>query len=475
MSDPVNQESTALMAHLLRRAGFGATRDELEQYLARGYEAVVEDLLHPSDPQNMPDDVIRRYHPEQSELRDLNSSGAYWMYRMITTKSPSEEKIALFWHGLLATGYTKLNQARSQLNQIDMFRRNGLGSFRDLLVELSRDPAMLLWLDNNENHNGAINENFGRELLELFSMGIGNYTEEDVKEGSRAFTGWTLGNAEYMAIRAYKDSIWPYSRIAWHFQYREQDHDDGEKTFLGETGNFNGEDIIDIIVKQEATARFICTRLFQFFAADEVTAEGEETVSEMMRSYFDSGYEIRAVLRTLYNSTYFKSDSARYARVKGPVELIVGAMRLAGSYQSPTLGIEKITNQSFFMGQGLLQPPTVEGWHEGSEWIDSGTLVERVNFVAQELGNIDRPGVRAIIDRLGADNGGALTPDQLVDRCLDLVGPITVSEATRATLVGFAQRQGDLNLKGHQPGDEAEQRVGNMLRLVASTREFQLA
>ena len=475
MSSPVTKENTALMAHLMRRAGFGANRQELEGYLAQGYESVVDELLHPTDPQNMPDDVIRRYHPEQSELRDLTSSGAYWMYRMITTQCPLEEKIALFWHGFLATGYTKLNQARSQLNQVEMFRRNGLGSFRDLLLEVSRDPAMLLWLDNNDNHNGAINENFGRELLELFSMGIGNYTEEDVKEGSRAFTGWTLGNAEYMAIRAYKDSIWPYSRIAWHFQYREQDHDNGEKTFLGETGNFNGEDIIDIIVKQEATARFICTRLFQFFAADDVTEDGEKAIAEMMGTYFKSGYEIRAVLRTLFNSRYFKSEAARYARVKGPVELIVGAMRLAGSYQSPTLGIEKVTNQSFFMGQGLLQPPTVEGWHEGSEWIDSGALVERVNFVAQEMGNTANPGVRDIIDRLCADNGAALTPDELVDRCLDLVGPITVSDATRVTLVGFAQRQGNLDLRDHQPGDEAEQRVGNMLRLVASSREFQLA
>jgi len=475
MTSTATRENTALMAHLLRRAGFGATRQELERYLAKGYEAVVDDLLNPSDPQNMPDDVIRRYHPEQSELRDLTSSGAYWMYRMITTQCPLEEKIALFWHGLLATGYTKLNQARSQLNQIDMFRRSGLGSFRGLLLELSKDPAMLLWLDNNDNHNGAINENFGRELLELFSLGIGNYTEEDVKEGSRAFTGWTLGNAEYMAIRASKDSIWPYSRIAWHFEYREQDHDNGEKTFLGETGNFNGEDIINIIAKQEASARFLATRLFQFFAADEVSEDGEKTITEMMKTYFDSGYEIRAVLRTLFNSDYFKSEAARYARVKGPVELIVGAMRLAGSYQSPTLGIEKITNQSFFMGQGLLNPPTVEGWHEGSEWIDSGVLVERVNFAAQEMGNTSRPGVRDIIDRLSASSGGTLTPDEMVDQCLDLVGPIAVSDETRDTLVGFAERQGDLDLKDHQPGDEAEQRVGNMLRLVASSREFQLA
>ncbi len=475
MSNAMSEDSTALMAHLLRRAGFGATRNELETYLAVGYEGVVEELLHPQDPQNLPDDLIRRYHAEQSEMRDLTSSGAYWMYRMISTRCPMEEKIALFWHGLFATGYTKLNQARAQLNQIDMFRKYGLGNYRNLLVELSKDPAMLLWLDNNDNHKDAINENYGRELLELFSMGIGNYTEEDIKEGSRAFTGWTLANAEYMAIRAFKDSIWPYSRIAWHFEYRDRDHDHGEKTFLGEAGNFDGGDIIDIIVRQDATARFISTRLFQFFAADEVDEDGEAVVKEMMQTYFDSGYEIRSVLRTLFNSDYFKSEKARFARVKGPVELMVGAMRLAGSYQTPTLGIEKVTNQSLFMGQGLLQPPTVEGWHEGSEWIDSGTLVERVNFVSQELSNVERPGIQAIIDRLASGDSGPLSPEELVERCLDLVGPIQVSDSTRNTLLGFARRQGDLDLAGHQAGDEAEQRVGNMLRLVASTREFQLA
>ena len=248
---------TALMAHLLRRAGFGANRDELESYLEIGYDGAVEALLNPSDPGNMPDDLIRRYHVEQSELRDLPGSSAYWMYRMISTSCPMEEKTALFWHGLFATGYSKLNQARSQLNQVEMFRRSGLGSFEDLLVELSKDPAMIVWLDNNENHGASINENYGRELLELFSMGIGNYSEDDIKGCARAFTGWTLGNAEYMSVRAAKDSIWPYGRIAWHFDYREEDHDDGEKTFLGETGRFNGEDIIAIIVKQGATARFV--------------------------------------------------------------------------------------------------------------------------------------------------------------------------------------------------------------------------
>ena len=471
----MSNENTALMAHLMRRAGFGASRDELERRIDEGYEATVEELLDTSNVSSMPDDLIRRYHVEQSELRDLAGSAAYWMYRMISTDKPLEEKMALFWHGLFATGYTKLNQARSQLNQVEMFRRNGLGRFDEMLLEISRDPAMLVWLDNQDNHGDAINENYGRELLELFSMGIGNYTEDDIKECARAFTGWTLGNAEYMAVRAQKDSIWPYGRIAWHFDYRDEDHDGGEKTFLGETGNFDGEDIIQIIAKQDATAEFICTRLFQFFAADEVTEEGRPVIDAMKETYFESDYEIKNVLRTLFNSDYFKSSEARFARVKGPVELVVGAIRMAGSYQTPTLGIEKVSNNMLYMGQGLLQPPTVEGWHEGVEWIDSGSLVERVNFAGKELSDTDSPGVRAIIDRLAETGDGVLSPAEFADGCVDLLGPIVVGEDTRSVLVDYASRQGDLDLRERLPGDDAEKRVGNMLRLIAATREYQLA
>ena len=465
----------SLMAHLMRRAGFGATRDELEAAVAKGYEATVEELLHPGDPQDLAQDVIRRYHTEQAELRLSDGAAANWMYRMITTKNPLEEKLALFWHSLLATGYVKLNQANALLNQIEMFRRYGLGNYATLLVELSKDPAMIIWLDNNDNHKEAINENYGRELLELFSMGIGNYSEDDIKECARAFTGWTLGNAEYMSTRASRDSIWPYSRINWHFQYRAYDHDDGEKTFLGETGNFNGDDIIQIIAKQEATARFVSTRLFQSFAADEVDEDGEKVIDEMIKSYFDSGYEIRSVMRTLFNSDYFKSDKARWARVKGPVELVIGAVRLAGSYREPTPGIEQVARQAVYMGQGLLQPPSVEGWHEGIEWVDSGALVERVNFVAHELANVQNPGVRRIIERLAEDNDGPFTPDALVDKCLDLMGPVDVSDATRAALLGYAEHLGEISLKDHQVGDEAEKGVAGLLSLAAATKEFQLA
>ena len=229
------------------------------------------------------------------------------------------------------------------------------------------------------------------------------------------------------------------------------------------------------MVRQEATAYFICTRLFQFFAADEVDEGGEGAIKEMVRTYFNSNYEMRSVLRVLFNSDYFKSGEARFARVKGPVELMVGAMRLAGSYRTPTLGIEKVTNQSRFMGQGLLVPPTVEGWHEGLEWIDSGALMERVNFVAKELSNTKNAGVRAIIERLARGNSAALSPEELVDSCLELAGPFQVSDLSRNSLVEYARLQGDLDLRDHKAGDEAEQRVGNILRLVASTREFQLA
>ena len=471
MSDP----KLALMAHLMRRAGFGATRGELEGYMAKGHEAVVEELLHPADPQNMPDDIIRRYHVDLSELRHLSQGVAYWLYRMITTKCPLEEKIALFWHSLFATSFKKLNHPRAMLNQIDMFRRQGLGSFPTLLVELSKDPAMTIWLDNQDNHKGAINENYGRELMELFSMGIGNYTEQDIKECARAFTGWTLENAEWMAFCSRQDSVWPYGRIDWHFEYRDYDHDEGEKTFLGETGRFNGEDVIDIIVRQEITARFICGRLFQYFAADEVTEEGEQLIQTMMGVYFESGYEIRSVLRTLFNSDYFKSEQVRFARMKGPAELLVSAVRLAGSYRTPNLAISQLASQVSYMGQGLLDPPSVEGWHEGQEWIDSGSLVERVNFAAKELGDVLNPGVRAIIERLAAENGGVLSPERLVERCLDVLGPITVSDHTLASLVRFAAKEGDVHLAGRQPGDTAEQQIGHVLRLIASTKEFQLA
>ena len=189
----MSDHDIALMAHLMRRAGFGASRAELEARVAQGYEATVEELLHPESQPALDEDVLYRYFPNLEGPLAPVQAQTNWVYRMINTPRPLEEKMALFWHQLFATGNSKIDNPPELLQQIAMFRRHGLGSFRDLLVELAKNPAMIFWLDNNGNHRGAINENWGRELLELFSMGVGNYSEDDIKEASRAFTGWTIG------------------------------------------------------------------------------------------------------------------------------------------------------------------------------------------------------------------------------------------------------------------------------------------
>ena len=204
-------------------------------------------------------------------------------------------------------------------------------------------------------------------------------------------------------------------------------------------------------------------------------AEGEQVIDQMSRSYFESGYEVRSVLRTLFNSDYFKSEETRFARVKNPVELVVGAIRQAGDFQQPSLGIESLAGVCNFMGQGIMRPPSVEGWHEGEEWIESGTLIERVNFVAEELSNVNLPGIQRIIDRIAASNGATMTADELVDRCLDIIGPVEVSDDTRKVLTAHAGRQGEIDLGSREAGGDADRRVGDLLGLIGSTREFQMA
>ena len=206
----------ALLAHLLRRAGFGATRDGLERYAALGYEAVVEELLHPeaAPPALDNEDLIRRYHVEDNSGQPYSNAQAYWVYRMINTRRPMEEKVALFWHHVFATGYQKCDQPKVMLMQLDMFRRYGFGSFRDLLVQLSKNPAMIVWLDNQQNHGDSVNENYGRELLELFSMGVGNYTETDVRQASRAFTGWSTRHTDYR--RSVRGRTWSNPSGGWN-------------------------------------------------------------------------------------------------------------------------------------------------------------------------------------------------------------------------------------------------------------------
>ena len=353
-----------------------------------------------------------------------------------------------------------------------MFRRHGLGRCSDLLLQLAQDPAMVFYLDNCMSHKGAINENWGRELLELFSMGVGrdgqlNYSEDDVKEAARAFTGWTVANAM---------PRYPYGRYLSKFIYDPTDHDDAPKTFLGETGNWNGEDIIRIIAKQPATARFISRHLYNFFVADEppvpawqhTPPRDPEAIKQLEDEYFRSDYNIRSMLQLLFNSDFFKQ--ARFAKVKSPVETVVGTTRLVGDFAFPRPGFNALTLNIRYMGQDLLNPPTVEGWHTGKEWIDSGTLVERINFTADQVGNVNLPGVRDIIARLRAE-GPTLSPERLVDGCLELLGGYQLAEETRSELVTLARSAGEI-----QTGEEKfSHRVAQMLQSIVATTEYLFA
>ncbi len=463
----------ATMAHLLRRAGFGATREELETYCAKGYEATLEELLHPENQPPWEDDLEERHYVWYRASVSFESSQSKWVYRMINTERPLEEKMALFWHGILCTGEAKVENGTQMSLIIDMFRRHGLGDFRNLLVELAKDPGMVYYLDNNLSHKDAINENWGRELLELFSLGVGmdgnlNYTEDDVKACARAFTGWTVGNL----IPRY-----PYTRYTREFIYTSTDHDDSEKTFLGQTGRWNGEDVIDIILTQPACARFLSRHLYNFFVADDVQVPAwqdtpprdPEAIGTLEKALMESNYDMRSVMRVLFNSDFFME--ARFARVKSPAEVVAGTMRLVHDFTSPKFGIYPLAREARYMGQDLLNPPSVEGWHTGKEWVDSGSLVERINFVADQVGNTELPGVKAIVNRLAIQ--GALSLEQFVEGCLDLMGPLEVSEDTYKTLVDYARRDGELHNSTEEERTTFARRVGEMLQLIAATQEYQ--
>ena len=461
----------ALMAHLMRRAGFGATRSELEEYAAGDYEAVVEDLLHPERFPELEEDVLRRYYLHLSHMEQPAPWNARWIFRMVNTERPLQEKMALFWHHVFATGYSKSNHPTSSILQIETFRRNGISDLRHVLIDLSRDPAMIHWLDNNENHKGEPNENYGRELLELFTMGVGNYSEEEIKMAARAFTGWSFKNPI---------PLYPQGAFPSEFDYLEVDHDDSEKTFLGETGRFNGEDIIDIIVKQPATARFISRHMYNFFVADEIQVpswneeppKDPEAIETLSKAYMDSGGEMRPILRTLFNSDFFKE--AQFQRVKSPAELVAGTIKLVGTYRFPEYGLLDLDTATALMGQRLMDPPSVEGWHTGKEWIDGGILNERVNFAVNQISDVTSPGVQDIIARLGA-GGPSLSPEDMVDRCLDLVGPMKVGDKTRDVLLRYAESGGDLRLDTDDERVRASTRIGRTLQLIVASREYQFA
>ena len=390
-------------AHLIERAGFGAAPDEVARLAALtprqavdelvDYESIANDLkpfdesviwdpgMDPFPPSRaeavriarergvglgekvLPEGAQRRLQPVVDKFFyglyanaiETQRLGLWWANRMFSTRRPLEEKLTLFWHGHFATGENKVRDYRMMIRQNEMLRARASGAFRDLLVGILKDPAMLVYLDNGENVKKHPNENFGRELLELFTMGVGNYTERDVREAARAFTGWTN---DVLA-----------------FRFDADQHDFGQKTFLGRTGTFDGEDIIDAILAQPVTAEFVAAKVYRFFVRDEIAGPVK---ADLGRTYRDSGYQMKPLLKRIFLSKDFYSPSAFATQIKSPVHLVVSTYRKMSLGQVPT--IPDFGRMTSGLGQSLFDPPNVAGWAGGRTWITPSTLLNRGNL-----------------------------------------------------------------------------------------------
>ena len=456
--------STKSIKHLMRRASFGAPHSLLETLCNQSYEEIVEQLLAPETQPDYDELTFFRYHPTADVMYVPNHAKLNWLYRMTHSQRYLQEKMALFWHYVFATGDLKVGNPYAMHTQIEMFRTHGMGNYRTLLIELAKDPAMIFWLDNQENHKRAPNENWGRELLELFSLGVGHYTEKDVFECARAFTGWTFTNKMHRR----------FGPNPWKFVYRPEDHDNGEKTFLGHTGNFNGEDIIDIILKQPACPAFITRHLYNFFVADEPEVpkwtneppRDPEAIKYLSEVFVESNYEIKPVLRALFNSDSFKN--AIYQKIKSPVEVIVGTLKLTGDMNGPDPRWGEVAQAPTTMGQDVLNPPSVEGWHTGKEWINSGAFISRVNFVADRLKNTELPGVKTIIENV-KQNSNHNVPESIVDSCLEELGDLKLESDSYSELIDEIKLNGDLN----STGNDIDNKIANTLSMIAGTKEYQ--
>jgi hypothetical protein len=395
-------------AHLLERAGFGGTPDEIEAlakmtpaqavaHLVRfegtgagnlplfNHSGIHDPGLEPFPPSRpaatdraketgealgikVKPAGNRRLQPVVNEffywLRasflETNRVAYWWANRMVASPRPLQEKMALFWHGHFAVNEAKVRDYRKLLAQLELYEKQGTGNFKDLTMAVAQDPAMLSFLDAGVNVKGASNENFAREIMELFTMGVGNYTEKDIREAARAFTGWNYSDLKFVV--------------------NKDRHDDGEKTFLGKTGRFDGVDVVNIILQQPVTAEFIAGKIYSYFVRQELSPELQKQLGSVLRQ---SDFEIRPLLEKIFLSRDFYSPVSVGTQIKSPVELAVSTYRKLGLKSVP--GVPDFNSVTGALGQQLFSPPTVVGWAGGQSWVTPGLLLERGNFVRDVL------------------------------------------------------------------------------------------
>lgn len=478
-----NGSSTALIgdarrraAHLLRRAGFGGSLAEIEEFAGLSREEAVSRLVDYEAVDNGALDArlaaanFQLTYSAGSRGQVVADMQKWWLTRMAYTARPLEERLTLTWHGILTSQISKIGAQRASwmVWQNELFREHAAGRFDDLVQAVAKDPAMMMYLDTIESTKEHPNENFPRELMELFTMGEGNYTEDDVRESSRAFTGWRLSRppfppreelAKLTEEERQQRQFEVISAYRPEFVFNAREHDAGEKTFLGRTGPFNGEDIIAIIMEQPATGRYVCRRLWEQFAY----ADPEPDVIAPVEAAWDaSGHSIREVVRAILMSDAFYSERAYRGKVRSPIELVIGLVRgmeidLSRDISVGT-GTARRGRSNFYaaMDQVLYEPPNVAGWPGGPAWLSSSTFFARMNFLDELLFPRGRGLVRfPELSELAADELVPAVAERLVDD--DLAAP------GRAAIAALAGGSAD-----------PDERATTAVYLVAASPEFQL-
>ena len=428
--------NTRKAAHLMRRAGFGANPEQIEQSVAGGCDATIERLfsIGPDSAFEAEMKSLARVVSSSGDARGLSS---WWLMRMLKSPDQLLEKATLFWHGHFATSAAKVTSTAAMLAQNRMLRDGALGRFEPMVNSISRDVAMLIYLDSTDNRKTRPNENYARELLELFCLGPGNYTEQDIKEIARCFTGWEVRRGS--------------------FRFNSHQHDNGTKSFFGESGNFDGTDAVRIVLEHDAAPRFIAGKLIRFYVMDEypIDAKLVEPIATVLR---DTDFDIAATIRTILQSNLFYSEHAIGQKIRGPVELAIGLLRSLDA----AVNMGELAGTLEQLGQLPLYPPNVKGWDGGRKWINAASLLGRSNLVRQIVTSGETSLEQNSLGRWARRNG-SVDPDKLVDWLLEILVAVEVPDKARSAIIESANRTRN-----------ADERVANAISMISVLPEFQL-
>ena len=419
-------------SHLMSRAQFGFTPDELDRATREGMNATLQRL---TEVQPESTDFARA---ETSLRQAAISTGSidnlkiWWLYRMRYSANPLTEKLTLFWHNHFATSNAKVNSVPYMLRQNELIRTNATKDFKQLLHGMSRDTAMLIWLDGNANRKRHPNENFAREIMELFALGVGNYTEKDIQEAARAFTGWHVRDGQ--------------------FWMHELQHDDSPKTVFGKTGSYDGNDIVNLCLEQPSCPRFLATKLSKTFVCPDPSQEMIEQLANRIRHH---DFNMRPVLRELFSSKWFYLEENRQILIKSPLEFVTGTLRTLAEPIRWT-GVIKVLAD---LGQNIFEPPSVKGWEGGRHWITSSSILQRANF-ATELTTTNQFGPLSDTVRQVSSEGSEAIVNQLGRWLL----PDRLDDTLRQELLKF-----HVSAEGN-----SDQKLRGLLQLILTLPEFQL-